>query len=248
MIDEVLAYIQPCVTMAMNEELFTDISVKVVQLALFHMATLKTLGPNILPALFYQRLRVPKKFTKVGIVPRGRLGIASLNRRHIDLILKVAHPELCISTVTYSMFVNEVPRNMIVPTRGLRQGDWFNMLLQQIDKDDIEEICCVMWALWKSRNSIMVKNERMNLIQVVQLEYDMYTWYKVAIFVERSNQLTTGSKGNWWSCLARTKLNYDLAIFELNGERWVGSSFIIKNSNGKLVRRLCLIQMLCWLS
>lgn len=127
-------------------------------------------------------------------------------------------------------------------------GDWFNMLLQQIDKDDIEEICCVMWALWKSRNSIMVKNERMNLIQVVQLEYDMYTWYKVAIFVERSNQLTTGSKGNWWSCLARTKLNYDLAIFELNGERWVGSSFIIKNSNGKLVRRLCLIQMLCWLS
>lgn len=52
--------------------------------------------------------------------------------------------------------------------------EWFLLRLQKLDRIIVEELCCVMWAIWKGHNSLVFKMESMNQLQVIQLGLDMY--------------------------------------------------------------------------
>ncbi|EOY22027.1 Uncharacterized protein TCM_014186 [Theobroma cacao] len=66
--------------------------------------------------------------------------------------------------------------------------EWFLMLLQKLDRITVEEVCCVMRAIWKGRNSLVFKKESMNLLQVIQLGLGMCFQFATVYMTERPHQ------------------------------------------------------------
>ncbi|XP_017978309.1 PREDICTED: uncharacterized protein LOC18590259 [Theobroma cacao] len=111
-------------------------------------------------------------------------------------------------------------------------GAWIMALLQHVDKADVEEILSIMWARWKSRNAAIFKHEKKAPREVVELGTDMCFQYQQAMGGGRPNLLTTAPDAKRWRLTVGIKLKCDASIYKLDGARWAGAGFILRNSNG----------------
>ncbi|XP_021300583.1 uncharacterized protein LOC110428990 [Herrania umbratica] len=118
-----------------------------------------------------------------------------------------------------------------IPQQFSSTGKWLNMLLQHLDKDAVEYIICVLWAIWKGRNLTIFKQERKEPNECVELGYDMCCQYRSAVAITNLVAQPYVSNKFKWRPSVHIKLNCDASTFVENGGKYVRAGFIVKGRN-----------------
>ncbi|EOY13915.1 Uncharacterized protein TCM_032673 [Theobroma cacao] len=98
-----------------------------------------------------------------------------------------------------------------------------------------EEIICVLWALWKARNLLVFKVQKMDPMAVVEMGCDICREFWSANKLSGINEeMITGIHDHWRRAVGN-KLNTDAVIFVNNGVKIMEAGFVLRDAYGEMI-------------